>query len=197
VIFTKLAIKGGVLVDGAISGKNIAIKLTNANSSPTARTLKVWLPTGTTDLSQSPPGTVVADGYASLSVTVPASSEASYLFVLPPDVTLVGIPTEAVVVGTTINVAASSTNAADTAFTWSSSDESVATVVALDGAGAEVFALSAGTATITVTGNISGATASFTITVQGPPPKTPVVGLAGLAALTMLLSRAALLRLRK
>jgi hypothetical protein len=84
VSFTNIAVKGGILVDGAIDGHNITINLANTNSVPTTRNLRVWLPSGVTSLSQSPVGTVVANGYATLSVTVAGNSSQDCVFVLPP-----------------------------------------------------------------------------------------------------------------
>jgi len=83
VSFTDIAVKGAILVDGSINGNSITINLANTNSAPTTRDLRVWLRRGTTELFESPPGTVVANGYATLSVTIPANSNQDYLFVLP------------------------------------------------------------------------------------------------------------------
>ena len=64
--------------------------------------------------------------------------------------------------GETLQLAATSTSAQDTAFTWSSSDEEVAEVDANSGL---VTAIAPGTATLTATGNSSAASGSATITV--------------------------------
>jgi hypothetical protein len=84
VSFTNIAVKGGILVDGAIDGHNITINLANTNSVSTSKNLRVWLPSGVTSLSQAPVGTVVANGYATLRVTVAGNSSQDYVFVLPP-----------------------------------------------------------------------------------------------------------------
>jgi hypothetical protein len=82
VSFTNMAVKGAILVDGNVNANSITINLANTNSAPTTRNLRVWLPPGTTELLQSPSGTVVANGYAALRVTIPANSNQDYLFVL-------------------------------------------------------------------------------------------------------------------
>ena len=81
----------------------------------------------------------------------------------------VGVSNSTIILGRSVRASASVTpvNASDIAVTWSSSDESVATV---DASGA-VYGASLGTATITAT-TVNGKTASVDVIVKEPdPPK--------------------------
>ena len=82
VSFTNILVKGGILVSGKIIGNEITISLANINSVSTITALRVWLPPGTTSLSQSPYGTVVANNYATLSDTIAGNSSKDYNFFL-------------------------------------------------------------------------------------------------------------------
>jgi hypothetical protein len=82
VSFKDIFVKGGIKVSGDISGGSIAVNIANINSASTKVNLRVWLPSGTTSLSQSPTGTVVANGYASVEDTLAGNSSRSFLFAL-------------------------------------------------------------------------------------------------------------------
>jgi hypothetical protein len=83
VSFKKILVKGGIDVSGSINANNISINLANANSMSKKVNLRVWLPPGTTSLNQFPIGTVVTNGYATLSDTIVGNNSTSYNFVFP------------------------------------------------------------------------------------------------------------------
>ena len=83
VSFKNILVKGGIEISGGISSNNITITVANNNSEPTKLNLRVWLPPGTTSLSQSPDGTVVTNGYANLNDTVEGNSDNNYVFAVP------------------------------------------------------------------------------------------------------------------
>ena len=80
--FRDILVKGGIEVTGSIAGANVTVSVTNINLASKNVNLRVWLPSGTTSLSQEPTGTVVADGYAALSDTLKGNSTNTYNFVL-------------------------------------------------------------------------------------------------------------------
>jgi hypothetical protein len=80
--FKNILVKGGIDVSGSINANNISINLANINSISKKVNLRVWLPPGTTSLSQFPIGTVISKGYATLSDSLAGISSKSYNFVL-------------------------------------------------------------------------------------------------------------------
>ena len=76
----------------------------------------------------------------------------------------------------TISLDASSTDTADTAFTWSSSDEGVAKIQSAKGVKVTLLGVAKGTATITATGAHSGKSGTALVSVpEQPPVVTPPV----------------------
>ncbi len=88
----------------------------------------------------------------------------------PAQITVTVVPAYAVVgVGQTIELFAESTSAADTAFTWTSSNEAVARVEVAKSTAVILRAIRSGTATIRATGNVSGAVGKAVISVPTEP----------------------------
>ena len=81
-------------------------------------------------------------------------------------------PNAVVEAGQTIELFAESSSPDDTDFAWESSDESVAAVEAVKSAAVVLRAVSPGTATITATANVSGATGTAIISVPQEPPQS-------------------------
>jgi hypothetical protein len=83
-------------------------------------------------------------------------------------VTISDAPTGAIITGSTVVLTASSDSEEDTSFAWESSNEDVATVASASDTTAEVTAVSKGSAIITATADVSGATRSVTVYVREP-----------------------------
>ena len=97
VSFKDILVKGGIEVSGSITGANVTVSLTNINSVSKNVNLHVWLPSGTTSLSQYPTGTVVENGYATLSDSLKGYGTNTYNFVLgttPVKIGNNGMPTK-------------------------------------------------------------------------------------------------------
>ncbi|MCX5770044.1 MAG: OmcA/MtrC family decaheme c-type cytochrome [Candidatus Hydrogenedentes bacterium] len=85
-------------------------------------------------------------------------------------ITVTVIPPSAVVeAGLTVELSAQSSSPDDTDFAWESSDESVAVVETVKSAAVVLRAVAPGTATITATANVSGATGPATVSVLEKP----------------------------
>lgn len=98
---------------------------------------------------------------ATISVATPVAEEGA------PDAVRVSVaPVSSVIeIGSTVALTASSSDAADTDFTWALGNATVATLSADTGTSVEATALTAGVTTVTVTGSASGASATATLSV--------------------------------
>ncbi len=113
--------------------------------------------------------TAVADGDAVVTVTGDTTAKSASVTITVATV-IVDPATAEILIGEEEELAATSSSAADTGFTWASSDDAVASV---DAEGV-VTGVAIGTATITATGAASGVSGEAAITVVNAAPQASI-----------------------